>query len=105
MDYPLFNLAKDKETADIVINGTIRNLWREPAFFSSTDGKDIVMGKLWVEVEVKIDENGKSWSEKIRENIGVPLAEKYEEEKVLEKIGEEIAVKIYFLLLKNEKGK
>ncbi len=103
MSYPLFNLVEDKKDADIIIEGKIEKFWREPLFFSSEDTRDIVMGRMWIEIEVKIEKGENVWSEKIKENIGVPLVEEYEEEKVLEKLGEEIARKIFFILVKNER--
>lgn len=106
LSYPGFAPVKNKENADIVVEGKIKKIERPPIFFSAENTDEIVMARFSVEIETEIYK-GKELVLKdlIRESISIELLNNFKEEEMLEKLGTQIAKRVFFLLVKkHEQG-
>jgi len=106
LSYPGFAPVKNKENADIVLKGKIKRIERPPVFFSTEKTNEIVMARFSVEIEIAIYKGKKLVSKDlIKESIAVELLNDFKEEEMLEKLGTQIAKKVFFLLVKkHEQG-
>lgn len=101
--YPEFSIVNSKKYADCSLKINLLKLVREPLFFSGEKTDEIVNARFNVKFEVILKEKGKLISQKIlSEKLSFSLARDFEEEKILKKLSDEIAVRVYFWLVENE---
>ena len=101
LNYPGFIPVKNKENADIIIKGKIKKVKRPPIFFSTENANEIVMAKFSVEVETEIYKGKKIVSKNlIKEILPVELLNGFKEEEMLERLGTQIARRLFFILVK-----
>lgn len=101
LDYPGFLLVSNQSQADWLVTGRITRFEREPLFFSPQDADKIVLAKFTVGLNLKVGKPGCAFREEtVEEHVAVALTPSYQEEEMLEKIGRQVADKVFFRLLK-----
>jgi len=103
--YPGFSLVNSKKAADYSLKIKLLKLEREPLFFSREKANEIVNARFNINFDVFLKKEGEVISHRIfSETLSFPLTRTFEEEKVLQKLCQKIALKIYFWLVEeNEK--
>jgi len=104
INYPNFTITDTKKNADFILSIKILKFERIPIFFDKTDADNIVGAKFKIDIELELKEKENVILNKIlTENISSSIYKEYREEKIFEKLSEQIAQKIYFELIGNKR--
>ncbi|HOK56291.1 MAG TPA: LPS assembly lipoprotein LptE [bacterium] len=103
LNYSGYTLTNMKEIADYTLSVKILKFERVPVFFDKKDIDNIVGAKYRIEVQMKVNDGRKEnavLTKNLIEDISSSIYKEYREEKIFEKLSEQIAQRIYFELLK-----
>ncbi|HOK80386.1 MAG TPA: hypothetical protein PK303_06285 [bacterium] len=96
-ELPGFTPVSKKNSADIILEGTIQQFSRDPEFIAESD--QIVMASYKIKILLEIIKNGKTTEKTFQQTYVVNLTRQLKTDELLDNISKKVSKDIYFQLI------